>query len=294
MIRVFVAATEAEWLPARVLEFSIRETTTLPVAVTRIYDAGRTIPVPRAIKNRPRTPFSFQRFLVPDLCGYKGKAIYVDSDMQVFRDIAQLWEWPLNDRDLQTVFEDYQGRRGQFSVMLLDCGRLRWNIDNIVAELDAGILDYSGLMHEMRVATNIGRDISPHWNALESFDSEHTCLLHYTDMNTQPWVSTDNPLGHLWVACLRRALASGFISRLEIESEISQDHVRPSLSAQLYAGIDCTTDLPRSIRRLDKYFVAPYRHLNIRGSTLWRSLSRPLVSAAGRTYVRSRFSRLFD
>jgi len=214
--------------------------------------------------------------------------------MQVFKDIRQLWNWPLNDCDLQTVFAEQEGRRGQFSVMLLDCGRLRWNIDNIVAELDAGILDYSGLMHEMRVATNIGRDVSPHWNALESFDPEHTCLLHYTDMNTQPWVSTGNPLGHLWIACLRSALARGFISRLEIENEISEGHVRPSLSAQLDAGVDRTTDLPRSIRHLDKYFVAPYRHLNIVGARLWRSLSRPLVAAVRRGYFRSPLSRLFD
>ncbi|MEO5861678.1 MAG: hypothetical protein ABIQ03_04360 [Burkholderiales bacterium] len=286
-IRVFLAATKAEWLPARVLEFSIRETTALPVEITRICDAGRKIPMPRATKNRPKTPFSFQRFLVPELCGYKGKAIYLDSDMQVFRDISQLWIWPLDDCDLQTVFGEQEGRRGQFSVMLLDCERLRWNIDDIVAQLDAGILDYAGLMYKMRVVNKIGLDISPHWNGLECFDPDRTCLLHYTDMNTQPWISAANRLGHLWVKCLRRALASGFISGREIEREINDGHVRPSLSAEIDSGIDGTTKLSQSIRRLDRGFLAPYRHLNITLASPWMPSPRALLAAIRRRIVRS-------
>ena len=67
-VRVFVASTPVEWLPMRVLEFSINETTSLPVEVLPIYKYNRTIPTPLAVENRPRTPFSFQRFLVPEDC----------------------------------------------------------------------------------------------------------------------------------------------------------------------------------------------------------------------------------
>lgn len=74
-VRVFVAASSSEWLPTRVLEFSIRETSELPVQLYRIADFDRSIPMPRELRNRPRTPFSFQRFLIPELCGYRGKAI---------------------------------------------------------------------------------------------------------------------------------------------------------------------------------------------------------------------------
>jgi hypothetical protein len=126
----------------------------------------------------------------------------------------------------------------------------------------------------MRVARRIGRTVSQEWNALECFDPKRTCLLHYTDMNTQPWVSTANPLGHLWVACLRRALAAGFISRAEVEREVSSGYVRPSLLPQLDASIDSTLELPAAVRRLDLGFVAPYRRLRSGRSRPWPRRAR--------------------
>ena len=66
--------------------------------------------MPLAVENRPRTPFSFQRFLIPELCGYSGKAIYLDADMQVFRDIRELWNYDFSGCDLQTVRAAKKGR----------------------------------------------------------------------------------------------------------------------------------------------------------------------------------------
>ena len=37
------------------------------------------------------TPFSCFRMAVPELCGFEGHAIYLDSDMLVLGDIAELW-----------------------------------------------------------------------------------------------------------------------------------------------------------------------------------------------------------
>lgn len=38
------------------------------------------------------TPFSGFRFAVPELCDFKGTAIYLDADMLVLGDIAELWQ----------------------------------------------------------------------------------------------------------------------------------------------------------------------------------------------------------
>jgi len=292
-IKVFVACTPAEWLPMRVLEFSIKETSRDHVELAPLYKFERLIPMPASANNRPRTPFSFQRFLIPELCNFEGKAIYLDADMLVFEDIAQVWNTPFDGCDLQTVREAGTGRRRQFSVMLLDCARLRWNVDEIVAKLDAGNLDYAGLMYEMRVAESIGEAISPHWNTLEAYDPPTTCLLHYTDMNTQPWISSSNPLGHLWVACLRRAVAAGFISEEEVVREVTAGHVRPSLLAQLRAGWDDCIDLPREMRRLDRGFVAPYRALRAARGRPWTSLPAALMAFVRRSYYRSPLPRIF-
>lgn len=42
------------------------------------------------------TDFSCFRFAVPELCGFEGRAIYLDADMLVLHDIKDLW-----DRDLK-------------------------------------------------------------------------------------------------------------------------------------------------------------------------------------------------
>jgi lipopolysaccharide biosynthesis glycosyltransferase len=280
-IRVFVAATPSEWLPARVLEFSIREQTDWSVSVQFLYQSGIETPIPSDLNNRPRTPFSFQRFLIPQLCNYSGRAIYLDADMQVFQDIGTLWNQPFHGNDLQTVQEPGNGRRGQFSVMLLDCSRLKWNIKAIVDQLNSGELNYSGLMYEMKVASNIGRDIDSNWNSLESFNSSQTKLLHYTDMNTQPWVSLQNSLGYLWVACLRRAVSAGFITREEVESEVKANHIRPSLLAQLDTSIDDTKKLPADIKKMDRDFVAPYKMLKPKRDLSLPSLVRKIKNKFG-------------
>ena len=293
-VRVFVASTPAEWLPMRVLEFSIRETTSLPVEVASIHTFNRPIPIPLSVENRPRTPFSFQRFLIPELCGYSGKAIYLDADMQVFCDIRELWNCDFAGCDLQTVREANKGRRGQFSVMLLNCEALKWNIEQIVADLDAGKLDYSSLMYEMRLAKSPGKDIPPEWNSLEYYEPTKTRLLHYTDMNTQPWISTVNPLGHIWLDCLRRALKENFISRMDLDREIASGHVRPSLLAQIDAKIDVSVSLPSSIRRLDRGYVPPYRSLRSGKSHPWTSFSTSALEFLRRSYYRSPLPRIFS
>lgn len=268
-VRIFVASTPAEWLPAKVLEFSIKETAAVSPSVVLIHEFNRVIPMPLAAGNRPRTPFSFQRFLIPELCGFSGRAIYLDADMQVFRDIGILWQQSLAGCDLQTVQEGRTGRRGQFSVMLLDCQQLGWRIDKIVEDLDAGRLDYSALMHEMRVAKRVGRDIAPDWNSLEYYEAGKTSLLHYTDMTRQPWVSVASPFGELWIKCLRRALDCQFIRREELVREVLAGHVRPSLLRQIDEGVDNPALISRGMREADQGFSPPYRKLVAGNVSSW-------------------------
>ncbi|MDB5861445.1 MAG: glycosyl transferase family 8 [Ramlibacter sp.] len=276
-VRVFVACTAAETLPMRVLAHSIRETSSLPVEVSSLAAVARAIPLPADLRNHPRTPFSFQRFLIPELCGFQGRAIYLDADMLVFGDIAGVWNQPMEGHDLLAVREGNGGRRGQFSVMLLDCGRLRWRVEDIVAGLDAHRYGYEQLMQEMCVAASVGRTLSPHWNSLEHFEAGVTQLLHYTDMNTQPWVTTGHPLGQPWLDCLRRALAAAAISLDEVRAAVAAGHVRPSLLLQLEdpgAG-------PAALRQTDRGFVAPYKSIRSGKSRPWLSW-RAGVSAYAR------------
>ena len=72
--------------------------------------------------------------------------------MQFLKDIRQLWNLPMAANDLLTVKNKEESDRIiQFSVMLLDCDKLQWSIDDIVKMLDDGELNYDSLMKEMKV-----------------------------------------------------------------------------------------------------------------------------------------------
>ena len=103
----------------------------------------------------PRVPFSFSRFLIPELAGYEGRALYLDSDMLVFGDIAELATHPFDGKALlctsQPETPPQWRHKGDFfkpgrhaAVMLYDCSRLDWKIDDIVRGLDDGRYDYDG------------------------------------------------------------------------------------------------------------------------------------------------------
>lgn len=261
-VRVYVGSQEAQMLAVKVLEFSIRSHTAADVAVFPLHHARVDFPLPKDPQNRPRTPFSFQRFYIPALQHYQGRAIYLDSDMQVFSDIRELWSLPFEGADLLAVREPGEsGRRPQFSVMLLNCSELNWHLPDIVAALDCGELTYETLMYEMAVAPKLRAAIDPSWNSLESYLPDKTKLLHYTDMPTQPWVSPDNRNGALWVRALLQAVGAGYISRAYVEDQVHQGHVRPSLLYQLDHGIEDSRQLPGKARALDAGFVTPHERM---------------------------------
>lgn len=267
-IRIYVGSTEDQMLSVKVLEYSIRKHASMTAEVFPLYLAPRRTPTPRDAKNAPRTPFSFQRFLIPELAGHRGRAVYLDSDMQLFADMRRLWTLPFGGADLLAARKpDDSERRPQFSVMLLDCQALGWDIGRIVEAMDRGELTYEQLMFEMAVAKNIRADIDPEWNSLEHYEHGRTALLHYTDMTTQPWVSRDNPLGHIWVRDLMEAVSAGHISVDYVSEHVARGYVRPSLLYQVVHQIEDSGSLPAKAVSLDDSFVAPYQRMGLGGAS---------------------------
>ena len=224
-ISVYVGTEREQELATLVLEYSIRIHTSMAVKVEPLYQAvkqaGIDIPMPKDKSMRPRTPFSFQRFAIPMLKNFQGRAIYLDSDMQVFKDLRELWSLPFDGADLLSVDEiSGSSRQPQFSVMLLDCEALKWDPADLVIGLDDGRWNYEELMYDMAAAHNVSASIPARWNDLERNDPELTALTHYTEMNTQPWLSTQNRLGKIWCEALFEAIECRFIN-----AELIADHV---------------------------------------------------------------------
>lgn len=289
--KIYVAATEAQMLSVKVLEYSVRKHASLSVQVFPMHEAPISIPLPKAKENLPRTPFSFQRFLIPALAGRKGRALYLDSDMQVFQDIRHLWALPFDEADVLTVGDTSgTGRRPQFSVMLLDCAALDWDIGELVKRLDEGSLTYEALVYEMKAARTVQASIPPQWNSLEDYRPGETALLHYTDMHTQPWVHAENPNGHLWVRDLREAIEGGFIGIDYVGEHIKRGWVRPSLLWQIEHGKDDGRKLSRSARKLDSSFRPPYLALQHQSAS--SNVDQARISSLARFYRRSPLYRL--
>jgi hypothetical protein len=239
-VRVFVGVDRSQLLAVKVLEHSIKRHTTARVEVTPMLDLP--VPVPKDPRNGQRTGFSFSRFCIPKLAGYRGKAIYMDADMQVFKDIRDLWNIPFDgakvviQREVKQTDQNMgkvnapKERKKQCAVMLLDCDRLDWKIEEIVQSMNEDKFSYDELMGDLCILAeeDVKYGVPFEWNSLEFYD-ENTCLLHYTDMGTQPWVSTKNVNGPIWFDEVRRMLADGSLTLDEIIKEVELGYFRPSL-----------------------------------------------------------------
>lgn len=230
-IRIFIGTDETQTLGAKIFEYSVRRHTDAKVVFDRMPNV--TWPYPKDPKNYPGTNFSFHRFAIPELCGYKGKALYVDADMLVLKDIRELWNQPFNGAAVLCAESSDPGkRRRQLSVMLLDCGNLDWDVSKIITEgLDKDKFTYDQLIYDLVIEPgDRAKDTIPYiWNSLEKYEPGKTGLIHYTELVRQPWLSARNRNGWLWIEYLRDAIKDGVVTRKEIEDAVPKGWARPSL-----------------------------------------------------------------
>jgi hypothetical protein len=252
---IFVGADDSQMLAANVLAYTIHKFATRPVRVVPMNNLR--ISVPQDPKNRARTPFSFYRFVIPQLANYSARALYVDSDMQVFSDISELWDIEFGDQKVlctnQPVLEQWRNNPGfhpgrQYSVMLLDTTRLPWKIEDVIKGLDEGTFTYENLMFELCLVKpeEIEDRIPPVWNHLENYEEGKTKLTHYTMIQTQPWTYAHNPLGPIWEAALKEALETGWVTAAELDHHLEKGYLRQSLvHFRQYAVVEDAVPKPK-------------------------------------------------
>lgn len=282
-IRIFVGSMEEQMVATKVLEYSIKKHCSMSAEVFPLFKAGIPVPTPKDPANKPRTPFSFQRFYIPQLKDFKGRAIYMDSDMHVFHDIKDLWTRDMGDADVLAAYEaEGTGRKPQFAVMLMDCEKLNWSVADIVKKLDNKELTYETLMFNMAVAKKVSPVVEREWNSLEYYEEGKTCNLHYTDMNVQPWLSRENKYTALWVKELIEAIESGFISMNYIKEHVRKSNVRPSLLYQLKYRILDPAVVSGMSKKFDSYFIPPHKQAG--ASFFKKMLSRMACTVASWYY----------
>ena len=194
-IRVFVGYDPDEALTFSVCSHSIHRQASVPVSIQPVMLSQLRGYFSRHRDPLQSTEFSFSRFLVPALCGYKGWAIFMDGDMILRADIAELWALRKEQFAVQVVMHDdscaphapgtkflgrtqtpYQ-RKNWSSVMLMNCAKC--------GALTRKYVDYaSGLeLHQFKWLwdSEIG-SLPKEWNHLVGVNAPNpeAKLVHYT------------------------------------------------------------------------------------------------------------------
>ena len=166
------------------------------------------------------------RRLVPQLMGFRGRALVLDPDIFAVGDVFELLRRDMGGKAIlcRTRHDIYQNRSRRIcasSVMLLDCARLtHWRWDRDLDDIFNGTMDFGiwiGLLTEP--PETVGA-LETAWNHFDTLN-ERTKLLHNTEKSTQPWKTglpvdfdmdldaTAEPQRHGLRARVRRALGIG-------------------------------------------------------------------------------------
>lgn len=194
MIKVFVgcAPNHEDAESQAVLEWSIRKYASEPVEIEWMMlsrdpksyyysDLGKGWQT-----NEWATPFSGFRWGIPERCGWKGKAIYTDSDVIFMDDIAKLHNQTFNKGKWIMA---KGGVSWRFCVSLIDCEAAK-----VVGQrLHEAKLMPNGHRNMIQLLTGSQyvQSFIGDWNCLDGdghinvYDG-HVKALHYTDMSMQP------------------------------------------------------------------------------------------------------------
>jgi hypothetical protein len=170
-LRVFIGVDRRQYLAYTVAAHSIFTRSSKPVAITPILLSQ--LPLQR----RGLTDFTYARYMVPWLCGYEGHALFVDADILVRGDIAELpWDAPdavsvvkhdkvfAKGREWSTKFE-------RPAVMLFNCAECKMLTPEYIERATP---------QKMEWAASVG-ELDPAWNHLVCYQQPKDAkLAHFT------------------------------------------------------------------------------------------------------------------
>lgn len=134
------------------------------------------------------TPFSGFRWAVPELCNFKGKAIYMDSDVIVLKDIAELWRQEFAPTKI--VMAKGKTASWRYCVSFWDCERAKFHMMPL-ADLVRNPESHRSMVRLFRTHSNLVQPFHGNWNCLDgedydNLDDPEIKLIHYTAMRFQP------------------------------------------------------------------------------------------------------------
>lgn len=200
MNRIFIGWDPRQIVSYTVLCQSIIDHASESVSITPL--VLETLP----IKRRGLTPFTYSRFLVPWLCAFKGRAMFLDVDILVRGDVAQLFDIAdvEDDYDDQAIWVSKNRLKFEWaSVMLFNCA----HPDNIVLTPD--YIEKANGLHQIGWTQEIG-GLPGEWNRLAEYDEPdpNAKLFHYTSGVPCHAETADLPFADEWLNTAARAMST--------------------------------------------------------------------------------------
>jgi hypothetical protein len=162
-LRVFIGYDPRQPIAYNVLQHSIVRHASRPVSITPLI-LGQL-----PLKRRGLTEFTYSRYLVPWLCGYEGLALFLDADMVVKGDIAEIF----TDFDGEVAMQIHQPQFEWASAMLYNCPRCRILSPEFIE-------DKSNLLFDYHWTTRVGK-LPEEWNRPVGYsEPADSKLYHYT------------------------------------------------------------------------------------------------------------------
>ena len=168
MYKIFIGYDERQTVAYNVLQYSILQHATRPVQISPLKLSTLPITVTGL------TPFTYSRFLVPYLCGYKGWAVYLDCDMLLQSDITSLFD------HIDSAF----------SMRLVKHSRLfEWTSMVLFNNAQCGVLTPEYIEEESQALYELGwlpeeaiGTLPAEWNHLVGYDAPNpdAKLIHFT------------------------------------------------------------------------------------------------------------------
>lgn len=167
-LRIFIGVDPRQPVGFSVLASSLYRHSSLPVSITPL--VLRQLP----LKRRGLTEFTYSRFLVPYLCGYRGSALFLDADMVVRGDIAELFY--LLDTKGSVQVNKAQPEFEWASAMLFNCA-------NCEMLTQAYIEDPKNALFDMAWADHGVGEFPKEWNHCVRYAEPNpgAKLFHYTE-----------------------------------------------------------------------------------------------------------------
>lgn len=194
-VRIFIGYDPREAVAFSVLAHSINERSSRPVTIAPLMLTQLRGLLVRERHPLQSTDFSFSRFLVPLLAGFRGWALFMDCDMLMLDDVAKLWSLRDDRYAVMVVKHEHRPREAKkfldepqtayekknwSSVMLMNCARCTALTTDYVNSATGLALHRFEWLGDDRL---IG-DLPARWNHLVDYDhalpERDLSVLHYT------------------------------------------------------------------------------------------------------------------